>query len=134
MCDKPDDIIGHRTFMNPDGLTFRHEPLTRADADALRKQVEKEREKRAADMPTEKDAANELWRAHYRLEELGWKNPDYAHELKQDGMEALLIELGSAGIHRGYYHAVNDHDVWWCGPEGSPVHPALIKAIPKGKP
>ena len=33
MTDNPDDIVGHKTFGQPGD--FRHEPLTRAEADAL---------------------------------------------------------------------------------------------------
>lgn len=124
-----DDIVGHKTFGTGDPLhPFRHEPLTRKEADAILKSVEEAKAKRAADMPTEQDAVKALWDAQYRLQELGWKDPTYAHELKQDGLESMLIELGSSGIHRGYYHAVDGHDVWWIGPEGSPSHPCLIRA------
>jgi hypothetical protein len=124
----PNEIVGHKTFINDDGMTFRHEPLTRAEGDAIIAAVEAAEAKRAADMPTDKDAVQALWEAQYRLKELGWKDPSYARELKQEGMICQLIELGSSGIHEGHYHPVNDHDVWWSGPEGSPIHPCLVKA------
>lgn len=119
------EIVGHKTFR--DGLGFRHEPLTRKEADAMWAAAEADKAKRAADMPTDKDAVNALWNAWYRLTELGWKDARYAHALKVDFLESQLIEIGSAGIHVGYYHKVNDRDVWWIGPDGCPSHPCLVK-------
>jgi hypothetical protein len=121
------EIVGHKTFYEKG--SFRHEPLTRIEADKLLANAKAEKEKRAADMPTEKDAVNALWSAHYRLKELGWNDPRFAHELKKEGLEAQLIELGSSGIHVGSYHKTNGRDVWWSGEEGYPIHPVLVKAI-----
>jgi hypothetical protein len=126
----PNEIVGHKTFGTGDPLRpFRHEPLTRKEADALWAAAVAAEEKRAKDMPTEQDAVNALWSAQERLKKLGWKDPRYAHELRKEGVEALLIELPSSGIHRGTYHAVNGQDVWWIGPDGSPSHPCLVKPI-----
>lgn len=128
----PDEIVGHKTFGTGDLLhPFRHEPLTRKEGDALWGRVQELEAKRATDMPTEQDAVKTLWNAWQRLKELGWEDSNYAHKLKQDGLESSLIELGSSGIHVGYYHKVNDHDVWWIGPEGSPSHPCLVKPLPR---
>ncbi len=80
-------------------------------------------------MPTEQDAVNTLWEAYQRLRELGWKETTYAHDFKKEGLESQLIELGSSGIHVGYYHKTNDHDVWWIGAEGFPSHPCLVKPL-----
>lgn len=128
-----DEVIGHKTFytgeIGTDGFpALRHEPLTRGEADAVLKSVRDAEKKRATDMPTEKDAVRALWDAQQRLKELWWEDPTYAHSLKQHGVESFLIELGSSGIHEGYYHSVNGKDVWWIGPEESPSHPCLIKA------
>lgn len=123
----PNDIVGHKTFYEHG--QFRHEPLTRIEGDALIASIEAAEAKRAADMPTDKDAVNVLWSAQYRLQELGWRDPTYAHELKKEGLVSQLIELGSSGIHEGYYHAVNGNDVWWIEPDGSPSHPCLVRAI-----
>ncbi len=125
-----DEIVGHKTFR--DGpMRFRHEPLTRKEADALHAAVEAAIAKRAADMPTEQDAVNALRSAYQRLLELGWKEARYG--IKKDGEESRLIELGSSGIHVGYYHAVGDKDVWWIGEEGSPSNPCLVKSLPAGQ-
>lgn len=115
-----DDIVGHKTFSDGRG-GFRHEPLRRAEADALHKRVEELAAQRAADMPTDQDALNALWRAQYRLHELGWKDARYA----KDGTEAQIIELGSAGIHFGR----KDGDCWWIVAEGDlwPSRPVLFK-------
>lgn len=124
--DDPNEVIGHKTFY--ENGQFRHEPLTRAEGDALIAQVEAAEAKRAADMPTDKDAVERLWEAHYRLKELGWHEArSCPRELRQEGVTALLIEIGSAGIHEGYYHAVDGKDVWWIGPEGCPCSPVLVK-------
>lgn len=125
----PDEIVGHKTFRSDDGLGFRHEPLTRKEADALMKAADDEEAKRAADMPTEQDAVNALWSAQQRLKELGWTDPrSYkAHALRAEGVAALLVEFSSSGIHRGTYHAVNGKDVWWIGRHGSPSHPVLVR-------
>lgn len=131
MSDDPNEIVGHKTFRIEGSIlpAFRHEPLTRAEADKLWAAAVAAEEKRAADMPTEQDAVNTLWSAQERLRKLGWKDPRYAHALRQEGVEAMLIELGSSGIHRGTYHAVNGQDVWWIGPDGSPSHPVLVKPV-----
>lgn len=124
----PNEIVGHKTFSTGDPLhPFRHEKLTQAEADAILAACDAAETKRTEAMPTEQDAVNTLWAAQERLKRLGWKDPTYAHELKQEGVEALLIELGSSGIHRGYYHAVNGRNVWWIGPEGYPSHPCLVR-------
>lgn len=130
----PNKIVGHKTFatgkIGADGFpVLRHEPLTRAEADALWTAAEAAEKKRDEDMPTEETALRVLTDAHHRLKKLGWQDPTYAHELKREGVEALLIELGSSGVHRGYYHGVNGKDVWWIGPEGWPSHPCLVKPI-----
>ena len=132
--ESPDDIVGHKTIstgeLGPSGFpAVRHEPLTRAEADALWKQAEEAQAKREADMPTEKDAVHALWHAWQRLKELGWNDTTYAHAFKREGLTCRLIELGSSGIHEGSYHKVNDHDVWWIGPDGSPSHPCLVKSV-----
>ena len=93
-------IVGHKTFMNPDG-TFRHEPLTEREAAAMLDACEAERAKRETDMPTEQDAINRLWDAWYRLKELGWKDAQYLDGVGGEVLE--VIELGSTGIHRTAY-------------------------------
>jgi hypothetical protein len=131
-----DEIVGHKTFATGEicpetGMPrFRHEPLTRKEADALWQAVEAAKAKRVADMPTEQDAVNALWSAQQRLKELGWDEPrGYSvRELREEGKEAMLIEFSSSGIHRGHYHAVKGDDVWWIGPDGSPSHPCLVRA------
>lgn len=125
-----DDIVGHKTFSDG-ALSFRHEPLTRKEANELMARADAEKAKRASDMPTDQDAVNALWSAMYRLEELGWHRPNgyAARDLRQEDKECQLVELGSSGIHVGYYHPVNGKDVWWIGPHGSPSEPCLVKPL-----
>lgn len=120
-----DDIVGHKTFSTGNPLSpFRHEPLTRKEADALSKRIDELRQERASDMPTDQDAVNALWRARYRLEELGWKE----ERLAPQGIKAQIIELGSAGIHIGR----KDEHVWWIEADGDlwPSRPVLFKELP----
>lgn len=126
------EVVGHKTFATGDPLhPFRQEPLTRKEADALLKRVDELKAQRAADMPTEQDAVNALWNAQQRLKELGWCDPREwnASKLRAEGVEAMLVEFSSSGIHRGYYHAVNGKDTWWIGPDGSPSSPCLVRPI-----
>jgi hypothetical protein len=123
-----DKVVGHKTFY--DNGHYRHEPLMQSEASEIMARIDKEKEKRADDMPTEESAAKAMWRAYYRLKELGWNDAKYAHELKVEGKECLLIEPGSSGIHTGVYRKVRENDVWWTGEEGWPSHPCLVKAKP----
>jgi hypothetical protein len=112
-----DPIVGHKTWA--DGS---HTPLRKSEADELWARAEAAEAKRAADMPNEQDAINQLWDAQERLKELGWKDPVYA---PKDGSPLDVIELGSTGIHRAYYEGewptaggwwIHDGDVWPCRP------------------
>lgn len=94
MTEKPSDIVGHKTFSD-DGLTFRHEPLTRAEAGVLMEAVDRATAKRAADMPDEQSAIQALFEAWYRLKELGWTEGQYC---PKDGTKFRSIQLGSTGI------------------------------------
>ena len=93
-----DEIVGHKTFSTGDPLNpFRHEPLTRAEADAMFAAAEAAQAKRAADMPTEQDAVRVMCDAFQRLRELGWREACYA----PTDTPLKLIEPGSSGIHDG---------------------------------
>lgn len=103
--DRADDVVGHKTFdtgnRDEHGLpVFRHEPLTRAEGAALWQSAEKVERERAERMPDEQAAIRELWDAHQRLKELGWKEPQYC---PKDGTKFRVIELGSTGIFDCYY-------------------------------
>lgn len=117
----PDEIVGHKTFKDERGC-FRHEPLTRAEADALWESAEKAKSARAEKYPTTEDAIRGLWDAHYRLKELGWKEADYA---PPDGKERDTISLGSTGIHKAYCEPRSDRpsDKWWWHPGDGDLYP-----------
>lgn len=116
-----DPIVGHKTFDDGAG-GFRHEPLRQSEASALLASVDAAKAKRAADMPTEKDAARALWEAWYRLKELGWRETCYA----PTGETVRVIEPGSAGIHEGFRP-----DPWpstsWLIDGDWPSNPCLFK-------
>jgi len=67
--DDDDLIVGHKTFRDAGG--YRHEPLRQSEAEALITRIEAAKVKRAADMPTERDAIRTMFAAWQRLKELG---------------------------------------------------------------
>jgi hypothetical protein len=97
----PSDIVGHKTFDTGeiDEATrfpkLRHEPLTRAEGEALWAAAEAAEAQRAVDMPDEQSAINAMFRAWQRLKELGWR--DGVH-VPRDGTTVRTIEIGSTGI------------------------------------
>lgn len=133
--EQPDDIVGHKTFDTGEicpetGFpALRHEPLTRAEADALWEAAEAAKRKRSEDMPNEQAAINAMWEAHQRLKELGWSDAIYC---PKDGSHFKVIEPGSTGIHDGAYEGewpkgswwVYDGDVW-------PSRPVLFRLYPE---
>lgn len=115
MSNKAQEIVGHKTFSNPDG-SLRHEPLTRGEADEILARVEAAKQRRAEQMPTEEAAVKALWDAWYRLKELGWKDAHYAPPRTEP---YLVVEAGSSGIHRAF-------------PSSAPSLPLLWKRIESG--
>jgi hypothetical protein len=124
---KEDKIVGHKTFSDGQG-GFRHEPVTRAEADAMWAEVEANKAKRAATMPTEKDARNAMFDAWFRLKELGWQEAIYC---AKDGSEFYVIEPGSSGVHVCHYEGKWPKGTWWIHSEGDmwPSRPCLWKPI-----
>lgn len=130
----PDDVVGHKTYgtgkTGPDGLpVLRHEPLTRAEADAMLSAAERAREQRAANMPDEKTALTVMFDAWQRLNELGWRNAIYC---PKDGSKFLAIEAGSTGVHECVYHGEWPTGSWWIVADGDlwPSRPILFKPLP----
>lgn len=116
-------IVGHKTFATPDG-GFRHEPLRLDEAEALLAAAEAAKAKRAADMPTEEDAARAMWSAWQRLKELGWRETCYG----PTGVTVRLIEPGSSGIHQGQRWKAWPEKTWWIDGD-SPSNPCLFKPL-----
>lgn len=113
----PSDIVGHKTFSDGRG-GFRHEPLTREEAEALWTSIEQAKADRATAYPTEQDCIRTIFHACQRLEELGWKRADYA---PPDGEMRDTISIGSTGIHKAYCETRSDRTGerwWWCPDEG----------------
>ncbi len=138
MSDSPDDIVGHKTFATGESCpetgfpVFRHEPLMRAESEALWARAKQEEAERAERMPDELSAIRALWSAHQRLKELGWREPQYC---PKDGTRFKVIELGSTGIFdcyysgewpKGHYMVMDDHD---CYPTSTGV--ALHRLYPQ---
>lgn len=132
----PDDIVGHKTFdtgeLCPEtGFPkLRHEPLTRAEADAMWAAADAAKTKREADMPDEQSALNTMFQAWLRLKELGWREAMYC---PKDGSPFKVIEAGSTGIFdchyqgewsKGYFMIAGGGDLW-------PSHPVLFKLLPE---
>lgn len=130
---RPEDIVGHKTFSTGDPLSpFRHEPLTRAEAEAILEAARKEESARAERMPDEQSAISAMFQAWLRLKELGWREAMYC---PKDGSTFHAIEAGSTGIHEcsydgkwpdGHYLIYADGDIW-------PSHPILFKASLRSK-
>lgn len=121
-----DPIVGHKTFVNPDGLTYRHEPLRESEARALLASAEASQAKRAADMPTEEDAARAMHQAYLRLKELGWRETMYG----PTNVQVRLIEPGSSGIHQGSRWEPWPEKTWWIDNDW-PSNPCLFKPLPE---
>jgi hypothetical protein len=119
-------IVGHKTFSNEDG-TFRHEPLRQDEASLIMASADAAKAKRAADMPTEQDAARALFQAWYRLKELGWRETCYG----PTNETVQLIEPGSSGIHQGQRNEPWPSKTWWIFDHGDswPSNPCLYKPI-----
>lgn len=103
-----DPVVGHKTFSDGTG-GYRHEPLHQSEAKAYLAAAEAAKEKRAADMPTEEDAARAMWSAWQRLRELGWRETMYGPTNER----VRTISHGSSGIHIGSRHEPWPEKTWW---------------------
>lgn len=127
-----DEIVGHKTISTGDPLhPFRHEPLTRTEADALWAACEAATKARAEAMPTEEDAVRVMANAFQRLRELGWKEASYAPTDKP----LKLIEPGSSGIHDGHAYGEWPHKSFWITDAGDlwPTRPCLFRFVDSAK-
>ena len=121
------DIVGHKTFR--DGGKTWHEPLTRAEADAIWERCKAAEAKRAADMPTVTEAIHALHDAYTRLKELGWREAIYC---PKDRTVFEVIEPGSTGIHKCHYEGEWPKGSWWINTEDgdlSPSRPILFRPL-----
>ncbi len=130
----PTDIVGHKTFGTGEicpetGFPkLRHEPLTRAEADAMWEAAEASKKQRAEQMPDERAAIDMLFSAWLRLKELGWNDAMYC---PKDGSEFDVIEPGSTGIHKCRYHGewASGHFCVYDAGDEWPSHPILFRAL-----
>lgn len=121
-------VVGHKTFDDGRG-GFRHEPLTRAEADVLIAHCKSEDERRKALMPDERSAIRMMMDAHTRLTDMGWKDPVYC---PKDGSTFEVIEPGSTGIHKCIYMGEWPNGSWWALDAGDmyPSRPVLFRTLP----
>ncbi len=126
MSDDTNPIVGHKTLLADDG-SYSHEPLHQDEAEAFVAAAEAAHQKRAADMPTEEDAARAWCSAYQRLKELGWREACYG----PTNQAVRLIEPGSSGIHQGSRHEPWPEKTWWLEDRGDlwPSTPCLFKPL-----
>ncbi len=124
----PDDIVGHKTFRDGDG--YRHEPLSRREAEEIHARVEANLAKRKALMPDEKSAISMLFDSYDRLRELGWREAIYC---PKDGTHFQVIEAGSTGVFDGYYDGEWPNGHWWICEDHDlhPSRPILFRLYPE---
>lgn len=91
---------------------------------------EEEKAKRAAEMPTEKEALQVLQKAYTRLKELGFKDAIYC---PKDGTTFDAIDANSTGIHDCFYSGEWPDGRWWIFEEGDqwPSRPILYRKKPE---
>lgn len=103
------------------------------ELEKIKFEIETDRRLRAADMPTEQDAIDAMFRAYQRLQDFGWRPGIY---MPKDGTVVTVIQDGSTGIFDchysgewadGYFNLFDSGDVY-----PSRSVPPLFK--PKSKP
>lgn len=121
------EVVGHKTLSDGHG-GFRHEPLTRAEADALIAHCESEDQRRRALMPDERSAIRMMMDAHTRLTDMGWKDAIYC---PKDGTVFEVIEPGSTGIFKCQYDGEWPKGSWWILEDAdmSPSRPVLFRPL-----
>lgn len=121
------EIVGHKSFYEGAVKGFRHEPLTRTEADAIMAAADAQQKARAEAMPTEEAAVRALADAVHRLRELGWRDSCYAPK----DVPILMIEPGSSGIHRGTQDGEWPNQRFWIHDAGDmwPSRPCLFKEV-----
>ena len=96
-----DTIVGHKTYLGKDRMLFKHEPLTKREADIIIAAAERDEAKRIEMIPDQATGIKTLWDAYQRLKDFGWCDIDYC---PKDQTRFNVLELGSTGIHKGYYY------------------------------
>jgi hypothetical protein len=136
LMSDPNEVVGHKTFDTGEidcatGFPLmRHEPLTRAEAEAIFEAADKETAARAEKMPDEKAAMRVMFDAWLRLKELGWSEASYC---PKDGTPFKAIEAGSTGIFDCHYDGEWPNGTWWIADAGDlwPSRPILFKLNPE---
>ena len=125
-----EEIVGHKTLRDESGRTY-HEPLKRAEADQLIRNIEEQESRRNGLMPDERAAIAMFFDAWVRLKDFGWREAIYC---PKDGSMFKVIEPGSTGIFDCTYEGEWPNGGWWIHADcdSSPSHPAMFK--PKDAP
>jgi hypothetical protein len=84
--------------------------VSEQEFDKLIAEADARKAMRAEKMPTEAAALAQMFEAHLRLEEMGWKDAVYC---PKDGSEFSAIESGSTGIHLCTYSGEWPKGMWW---------------------
>ena len=120
----PNEVVGHKTMRDEHGRLY-HEPLTRAEADELWAEVERETARREALIPDQDAALTLLLDAYTRLKDFGWNDAIYC---PKDGSIFEAIEAGSTGVHRCHYMGEWPKGSWWI--DDCPSRPILYRPLP----
>lgn len=86
------------------------EQVTEDKLNEMLAEIDEQKASRAIKMPDEKAALLQMFEAHQRLQELGWKNAVYC---PKDGSMFSAIEAGSTGIHQCNYTGEWPKGSWW---------------------
>lgn len=119
--EKPEDIVGHKSFL--DGS---HEPLTRAESEAIWAEVQYQEQVRLHTMPEATDALKVISSAHQRLRELGWRDGSHC---PKDGTPFAAIEYGCTAILTGFMTAEWPYGFAYIEDYGRHPHSFLWKPI-----
>lgn len=104
--------------------------VSKEEFEALEREIDREKARRARRMPTEQAALNIMFETYTRLKELGWRDAIYC---PKDGNWFDSISAGSTGIHLCQYQGEWPKGSWWVSDGGDlwPAHPILWRPTPQ---
>lgn len=99
-------------------------------AEELWAEIEAADAARAAKMPDDRAALEQMFDAYIRLKDLGWNDAIYC---PKDGTSFEVIEAGSCGIHRCHYQGEWPDGHWWVEEAHDlwPSRPILYRLYPE---
>jgi hypothetical protein len=102
--------------------------ISEQDARAMMAQVEANEARKAAAMPTTKEAVSALFDAYDRLRQLGWSEGSYC---PKDGSPFAAIQRGSTGIFTGFFDGEWPYDFAHIENAGTHPHGFMWKPLDK---